>query len=72
MKILVVENDPKSLENIKSILIKDGYEVFTALKARDAIETLKNIDSNDEYLILERGFLTYFKDFYLKNIFIRC
>lgn len=32
----------------------------------------KNIDSNDEYLVLERGFITYYNDFYFKNIFIRC
>ncbi len=30
-----------------------------------------NVDSKDEYFILEKGFLTYFKDILVKNIHIR-
>lgn len=47
MKILIIENDVESLNNFKATLQQDDYDVLTASKGREALETLKNIDKID-------------------------
>lgn len=47
--------------------IKNGIPKFRV----NNVLFFKNVDSNNEYLILEKGFLTYFNDIIIKNIHIR-
>ena len=41
MKIIVVDDDVIMLQAIKTMLTKEGYQVFATTDAEDAIETIK-------------------------------
>ena len=41
-KILVVDDEPKVLELIKAYLIKDGYQVLTAVDGQEALAKVQN------------------------------
>lgn len=41
MKVLIVENDPKSALELNGILVKKGFEVAAVSSARDALQELE-------------------------------
>jgi len=52
-KIMIVDDDPCTLESLKTILNKDGYDVVLASSAREALNLLKNEAIKNETLDLK-------------------
>ncbi len=42
-KVLVVDDSPIELENLKKIILKEGYQVITAVSGKEAVEKAKTM-----------------------------